>query len=353
MFPGQPAAASGKLQIGDIVLAVNETDMKGVTHQEAVNLIRVGPSKVKLLVKREPSSIPSSLLRRAGSNASDVDPAQILADIQTKLQTENSPSLGKRSCDTSVKESLSSRSESLDLQHEPSAQQQSEPPVSLKSSLLPGELKMPRIKSPVECREDQAAQEKPGFCNRLSEPVMQVKREQPRLAQTNSLPNVISVRPIDKQLTDSSATYEESEDASTMSGNAPLAEDESSDVEDSRRSSSIDMIPPDRSVHDERGMNELMGRLSTVESTQDSEGVDGERETGHPLTVNSENMVSDEAMPSPPSSESEKSDGEVELVDVTNGDELQTESELQEDKLAPTSITPQEQVCAFGHIEVI
>lgn len=86
MFPGQPAALSGKLQVGDIVQEVNSNSLQGVTHQEAINLIRVSGPVVQLVVKREPASIPSSLLSRSSSNASDIDPAQILAEIQNKLR---------------------------------------------------------------------------------------------------------------------------------------------------------------------------------------------------------------------------------------------------------------------------
>ena len=90
MFPGQPAATCGKLQIGDIVLEVNGQSLEGKTHQEAINLVRMGPHDVTLLVKRDPSSIPQSLLQRAGSNASDIDPAQLLADIQSRLRDDRS-----------------------------------------------------------------------------------------------------------------------------------------------------------------------------------------------------------------------------------------------------------------------
>ena len=86
MFPGQPAALCGKLQVGDIVEEVNGNSLEGVTHQEAINHIRVAGLVVQLLVKRDPSSIPSSLLSRSSSNVSDIDPAQILAQIQSKLR---------------------------------------------------------------------------------------------------------------------------------------------------------------------------------------------------------------------------------------------------------------------------
>ncbi|XP_031567263.1 tyrosine-protein phosphatase non-receptor type 13-like isoform X2 [Actinia tenebrosa] len=88
MFPGQPAALSKKLALGDIVLEVNEKSLQNASHQDAINMIRHEPSVVRLLVKRDPYSIPEVLLSRAASNASDVDPVQLLNDIQNKLRSQ-------------------------------------------------------------------------------------------------------------------------------------------------------------------------------------------------------------------------------------------------------------------------
>ncbi|XP_020916558.2 tyrosine-protein phosphatase non-receptor type 13 isoform X2 [Exaiptasia diaphana] len=88
MFPGQPAALSNQLQLGDIVLEVNGNSLENASHQDAINMIRHEPSIVRLLVKRSPSSIPAVLLSRASSDASDIDPVQLLNDIQSKLRTD-------------------------------------------------------------------------------------------------------------------------------------------------------------------------------------------------------------------------------------------------------------------------
>lgn len=336
MFPGQPAASSGKLQIGDIVLEVNGNSMQGVTHQEAINLIRTGPTEVKLLVKREPSSIPQSLLQRSGSNASDVDPAQILADIQNKLKAD-SPSLSKRSSESS-RGQLSNAS-SLEVRDEVPITQEAavinEAPVSLRSSLM-SEESAKRI----------AQSNHPNLASRLSEPVViQARKEHETLAATNSLPNITSVRPkeipkVNRQEAFQHSTEEEDADATSL-GDAPLAEDESSDVEDSRRSSSIDIVPPDRSLYDEQSVRELMEKLSTVESSEDETDL---KDTGKMSLASNKPILpvlQDEVSSS--SSESEESDVEKEPV-MNNTDQTSIlVTDIKED-VKPRSLTPQEEV---------
>lgn len=337
MFPGQPAASCGKLQIGDILLEVNGNSMQGVTHQEAINLIRTGPMEVKLLVKREPSSIPQSLLQRSGSNASDVDPAQILADIQNKLKAD-SPSLSKRSSESSTRGQLSNAS-SLEVRDEVPITQEAavinEAPVSLRSSLMS-----------EEPAKQITQSNHPNLASRLSEPVViQARKEHETLAATNSLPNITSVRPkeipkVNRQEAFQHSTEEEDADATSL-GDAPLAEDESSDVEDSRRSSSIDIVPPDRSIYDEQSVRELMEKLSTVESSEDETDL---KDTGKMSLASNKPILpvlQDEV--SSPSSESEESDVEKEPV-MNNTDQTSIlVTDIKEDVKA-RSLTPQEEV---------
>lgn len=100
MFPGQPAALSKKLALGDIVLEVNGKSLENASHQDAINMIRHEPSVVRLLVKRDPSTIPEVLLSRAASNASDVDPVQLLNDIQNKLRSQTTSPVSSSSQET-------------------------------------------------------------------------------------------------------------------------------------------------------------------------------------------------------------------------------------------------------------
>ena len=50
MEAGKPAHTSGKLQIGDALISVNEQSLAGSTHEEAVHLLRNSGSKVALKV---------------------------------------------------------------------------------------------------------------------------------------------------------------------------------------------------------------------------------------------------------------------------------------------------------------
>ena len=336
MFPGQPAASCGKLQIGDIVLEVNGHNMQGVTHQEAINQIRMGPQEVRLLVKRDPTSIPPSLLQRTGSNASDVDPAQILADIQNKLKNDHSPSLSKRSSDSSTREQHSPREEVVKVQEATN----NEAPVSLRSSLMSTE----PVKYPHQSEFNH-----PGLINRHSEPVMQVKNGHNALTPTNSLPNVISVIPTESAKINRQAAFqqsEEDEDADISSiGDAPLAEDESSDVEDSRRTSSIDIIPADQSIYDVANVKELMGRLSSIESTEEENTEPNIMESIQTSVLSDEPSLQEEAMPSSSSSESEESDVDVN-EDLMNDikDQVSASTSRAEDDETSASMTPKEEV---------
>ncbi|XP_074610552.1 tyrosine-protein phosphatase non-receptor type 13-like [Acropora palmata] len=333
MFPGQPAAASGKLQIGDIILQVNGNDMQGVTHQEAINLIRMGPQEVKLLVKREPSSIPSSLLQRSGSNASDIDPAHILADIQSKLQIDP-PSLKKESFDSNGSEVPSTKPDSLDLGDEtPKCQEEVvvETHVSLRSSLLSNA----STKSPLSGH--------PGLPSRLSEPVMIVSNAHDPLETTNSLPNTMSRLSRQEAI---QQTSQEDEGSSMLSpGSAPLAEDESSDVEDSRRSSSIDLIASDHSIYDEYSVKGLIERLSSVESSEEHREEDGAQESEETSLASVEPafpslpVLQDDVAPSPCSSDSDVSD--VEEIPLSAEEKQYGKSE---------SLTPQDEIL---HIELV
>ena len=87
LFPGQPAAASGKLRIGDIIIAVNGIKVGGYTQQEAINLLRREKQTVKLLVKRpHPNDIPEELLVETPRES--LDPKSVLEKIQRRISEE-------------------------------------------------------------------------------------------------------------------------------------------------------------------------------------------------------------------------------------------------------------------------
>ncbi|XP_065071560.1 tyrosine-protein phosphatase non-receptor type 13-like isoform X2 [Rhopilema esculentum] len=84
LFPGQPAAACGKLRIGDVIIAVNGTKVIGLSQQEAINMLRKEKSTVTLVVKRvHPNDIPEELLVETPRES--LDPKSVLENIQKRM----------------------------------------------------------------------------------------------------------------------------------------------------------------------------------------------------------------------------------------------------------------------------
>ncbi|KAJ7986804.1 hypothetical protein DPEC_G00332180 [Dallia pectoralis] len=52
LFPGQPAAESGRVNVGDIILRVNQTPLKGLSQHEVISALRGTGQKVTLLLCR-------------------------------------------------------------------------------------------------------------------------------------------------------------------------------------------------------------------------------------------------------------------------------------------------------------
>ncbi|XP_041125252.1 tyrosine-protein phosphatase non-receptor type 13-like isoform X2 [Polyodon spathula] len=52
LFPGQPAEESGKIEVGDVILAVNGESVKGLSYQKVLHLLRGAPPAVTLSLCR-------------------------------------------------------------------------------------------------------------------------------------------------------------------------------------------------------------------------------------------------------------------------------------------------------------
>ncbi|XP_063271048.1 tyrosine-protein phosphatase non-receptor type 13 isoform X2 [Prinia subflava] len=57
LFPGQPAAESGQMEVGDVILKVNGASLKGLSQQEVISALRGTSPEVSLLLCRPPSGI--------------------------------------------------------------------------------------------------------------------------------------------------------------------------------------------------------------------------------------------------------------------------------------------------------
>uniref|UniRef100_A0A8C8VH81 FERM and PDZ domain containing 2 n=1 Tax=Pelusios castaneus TaxID=367368 RepID=A0A8C8VH81_9SAUR len=70
LFPGQPAEESGEIEVGDVILAVNEKPIQGLSYQDVLHLLRRAPRQVTLRLCRPPKGVlpeidQSVLVRRA------------------------------------------------------------------------------------------------------------------------------------------------------------------------------------------------------------------------------------------------------------------------------------------------
>ncbi|MBN3278013.1 PTN13 phosphatase, partial [Polyodon spathula] len=60
LFPGQPAAESGRIEVGDVILRVNNTTLKGLSQHEVISALRGTTQEVTLLLCRpKPGTLPN------------------------------------------------------------------------------------------------------------------------------------------------------------------------------------------------------------------------------------------------------------------------------------------------------
>uniref|UniRef100_K7GDV5 PDZ domain-containing protein n=1 Tax=Pelodiscus sinensis TaxID=13735 RepID=K7GDV5_PELSI len=57
LFPGQPAEENGEIEVGDVILAVNEKPIQGLSYQDVLHLLRGAPRQVTLLLCRPPDGL--------------------------------------------------------------------------------------------------------------------------------------------------------------------------------------------------------------------------------------------------------------------------------------------------------
>uniref|UniRef100_A0A6I8N466 Tyrosine-protein phosphatase non-receptor type 13 n=1 Tax=Ornithorhynchus anatinus TaxID=9258 RepID=A0A6I8N466_ORNAN len=59
LFPGQPAAESGKIEVGDVIMKVNGASLKGLSQQDVISALRGTSPEVSLLICRPaPGTLP-------------------------------------------------------------------------------------------------------------------------------------------------------------------------------------------------------------------------------------------------------------------------------------------------------
>ncbi|KAI1728215.1 PDZ domain (Also known as DHR or GLGF) domain-containing protein [Ditylenchus destructor] len=83
VYPDGAAAVDGRLKPGDQVLEVNNTSLRGISHEQAISLLRRTPAKVRLLIYRD-VNLQLSLL----------DPTQIYNCLNIELAKKPGRGLG-------------------------------------------------------------------------------------------------------------------------------------------------------------------------------------------------------------------------------------------------------------------
>ncbi|XP_019381501.1 PREDICTED: tyrosine-protein phosphatase non-receptor type 13 isoform X2 [Gavialis gangeticus] len=95
LFPGQPAAESGKIETGDVILKVNGASLKGLSQQEVISALRGTFPEVSLLLCRPPPGIlpgiDPSLLTPVHS------PQQIFPDARREVSSPVNEDQGESS----------------------------------------------------------------------------------------------------------------------------------------------------------------------------------------------------------------------------------------------------------------
>ncbi|XP_074922230.1 tyrosine-protein phosphatase non-receptor type 13 isoform X3 [Chelonoidis abingdonii] len=100
LFPGQPAAESGQIEVGDVILKVNGASLKGLSQQEVISALRGTSPEVSLLLCRPPPGIlpeiDPSLLTPI------LSPQQIFPDISTETSGASNGDQGDSSDENEV-----------------------------------------------------------------------------------------------------------------------------------------------------------------------------------------------------------------------------------------------------------
>ncbi|XP_048472138.1 tyrosine-protein phosphatase non-receptor type 13-like [Rhincodon typus] len=86
LFPGQPAEETGQIEIGDVILAVNQTHLKGLSYQEVLHLLRGAPPEVTMSMCRPaPGTLPEIDPNLLTPVSSPVKELSVLTTIDPQL----------------------------------------------------------------------------------------------------------------------------------------------------------------------------------------------------------------------------------------------------------------------------
>uniref|UniRef100_A0A8C6KKG0 Protein tyrosine phosphatase non-receptor type 13 n=1 Tax=Nothobranchius furzeri TaxID=105023 RepID=A0A8C6KKG0_NOTFU len=84
LFPGQPAAESGRIKVGDVILRVNQTPLKGLSQHEVISALRGTGQEVTLLLCRPEQGV----LQEMNTSAEVLNPAEPSLKQEVEEDTE-------------------------------------------------------------------------------------------------------------------------------------------------------------------------------------------------------------------------------------------------------------------------
>ncbi|XP_061118518.1 tyrosine-protein phosphatase non-receptor type 13 isoform X3 [Conger conger] len=108
LFPGQPAAETGLIDVGDVILQVNQTSLKGLSQHEVISALRGTGQEVTLLLCRpEHGVIPEMDISGLTPMTSPRKESSVQPDSsQARPQRDSSPAEGGRQALGPVEEAL-------------------------------------------------------------------------------------------------------------------------------------------------------------------------------------------------------------------------------------------------------
>uniref|UniRef100_A0A8C0WST5 Tyrosine-protein phosphatase non-receptor type 13 n=1 Tax=Castor canadensis TaxID=51338 RepID=A0A8C0WST5_CASCN len=133
LFPGQPAAESGKIEVGDVILKVNGASLKGLSQQEVISALRGTAPEVSLLLCRPlpgvlpeidpalltPLHSPAQMLPNSNKNTSQPScMEQGTSSDENEMSDKNKKQCKSPSRKDSYSDSSGSEDDSVKNQHE-------------------------------------------------------------------------------------------------------------------------------------------------------------------------------------------------------------------------------------------
>ncbi|CAH1247149.1 PTPN13 [Branchiostoma lanceolatum] len=148
LFPGQPAAESGRLEVGDVILKVNERELQCLKHSEIVALLRSSPPQVHLtLCRPEQGTLPEVSPASLPTSPTPDMLAQYGAPLSPTIEEDTQGTLGSSTADFPIHSLSSPGLQSPDQDNSQSLSSPTSPDPTDSEELQSGEIEVTLTKS--------------------------------------------------------------------------------------------------------------------------------------------------------------------------------------------------------------